>query len=987
MQSEFAIIGMSCYLPGALDYQSFWHSLLGNNVSYQHAKTDTQPQYRPEKGLIEHAEFFDPARFNISEKEAEIMDPQTRKFIELVEQGLQDAGYPKASGLGKVGVIATQGTNHTYHNQLTKHLARGDISAVNQLMENINKGADFLATRAAYIFDLKGPCFNLQSACSSSLVAVVEAVHMLEAGRCDAVIVGGVHLSYPLTEGYMFESGSIYSGSGQCKPFDAKADGTIPSNGGGLIVIKPRAAAEAAGDRIHALITGVNSNNDGGQKVSYAAPSTKGQHQLLTEAYQQAPCNPTELEFIECHATGTVVGDPIEVRAIAQLMNTSPKAQQHAVLLGSVKGHIGHLFWSSGIASLIKSVLSLKYGIYPGTALLNTENPLLELGKTNLRVSNANAPLRDLPEVFAAVSSFGVGGTNAHLLVKRHGEKYLAAPPAQLSSYEARYPNAKKYSLIPDAETSQPHKGSASADERKPENAVAINGNMDEILLQLFEAALGEQGLNQDSNYFDHYGDSVTAVTLIADIKKTFGVELTQEDIFDQPTPALLSRLLKNKKPAQASQTSTTPITHAPVAEPFAFNIYQQRFYLLEKLQRGDYSNYNVSICFDIDDDFPKNHFTQTLQQLLSAIPGFSHKIQWRDGKPALGDLRTTIVAAEDLDISVQTDIKQTLDALFGRKFNLESGASCYVSFLHHGDCKYLVINTPHLLLDGKGLDNLLKAISDQAKGETQAGKLDERYIPRNIDTPIAPQNRDYWKALLRNTSATCLPYNMNATQNVSAAQNISAKQANCGRFSTTIANTQCQAIKRACEKWRTTSFALLYGFLNFHLYKVTGERKLCTGTTLLNRTEATRDMISCFVNNIPVVVEVQDGELFSFLDATRRALNEGIAHSQVPYDVIASDSNRSGQPLYKILFMLQNQNKGYELKLDAKRWYESTISYSPLYADLSINIVPQGSELYLDVTYDQGKYDHALISQFIEGYVANVSSCLSELEKEAYVG
>jgi hypothetical protein len=145
--------------------------------------------------------------------------------------------------------------------------------------------------------------------------------------------------------------------------------------------------------------------------------------------------------------------------------------------------------------------------------------------------------------------------------------------------------------------------------------------------------------------------------------------------------------------------------------------------------------------------------------------------------------------------------------------------------------------------------------------------------------------------------------------------------------------------------------------------------------------------MINCLVNNIPLIVELQDDDLFAVLDNSRKALSEAMLHAQVPYDIIASDSNRSGKPLYKILFMLQNQNKGYQLSMDDKTWSESAISYSPLYADLSINIIPQANQLLLDITYDRTQYSDESVRHFIDAYVASVSSCLSELEKEAYVG
>jgi phthiocerol/phenolphthiocerol synthesis type-I polyketide synthase E len=955
MQSEFAIIGISCYFPEVSDYTSFWHSLLNNSSIYTKSTSlDGEVNCRPEKGVIDHAEYFDPARFNISEKEAEIMDPQTRKFIELVEQGLEDSGYPRGRGLGKIGVIATQGTNHTYHNQITKHVARGELSGVNQLMENINKGADFLATRAAYIFDFTGPCFNLQSACSSSLVAIVEATYMLSAGRCDAVVVGGVHLSYPLEQGYLYESGSILSASGLCKPFDAEADGTIPSNGGGLIVLKPLAAAQAAGDRIHAVIAGANSNNDGGQKVSYAAPSTKGQYQLLKDTYKRTQLNISQLKFIECHATGTVVGDPIEVRAITQLMNESPKNNDHKIILGSVKGHIGHLFWSSGIASLIKAVESLKYGIYPGTANHLKTNPLLELNDKQIEITGANSTLTESDKAYAAVSSFGVGGTNAHVILARYGNTYQTVPQLQVKTYKLRYPNAKKYTLLTHD----------LGDEITPADAMIVPTShlTTDQMITLFETALGETNLNPDSNYFDHYGDSISAITLIADIKRTFSIELTQDDIFNQPTPTLLTNFINQKIPA----TDTVKLN----VSARDFNPYQKRFYLLEKLQRGIYSNYNVCICISIDEAFPKVVFSNELKNIISSIPAFAQRITWENDELYLAAPRDEILKIENIQLSDDINIQQELDNIFGRKFKLENGPICHLDFISHKKCEYLIINAPHLLLDGKGIENLLNAFNDK---NTVNGTLRQDYLPKATELSLSQKSLDFWKKTLEHTHPTTLKV-------------YSGEGVGRGNVRATIGAADCQTIKNNCEKLRTTPFVILYAVFNFYLSGVTGEKRLCTGTTLLNRDDATTNMIGCFVNNIPVVVDASEKHFSSILGATKKALAESLSHAQVPYDLIASQNNRSGAPLYNILFMLQNQTKAYELKFDGKIYYESAVAYSPLYGDLSINIVPIQKEFLLDVTYDKSKYSHVFITKFIEDYISRISSCLHKLENEAYV-
>lgn len=968
MFEPVAVIGMSCNFPGARNYREYWENLCGGVVSYG---GDTSGQavdgYRPIKGQINDPESFQPSRHNIGEKEAELMDPQTRKFIELVDQALVDAGYGNGREIGCVGVIASQGTNHTYHDELEALKILGLIEKPNRLLENVTKGADFLATRISYHFNWSGPSFNLQAGCSSSLVSVVEAVFVLQSGRCDAMVAGGINITYPLDDGYEYERGSILSESGVCRPFDSMADGTIPSNGGGVVILKTLLKATQDGDRIHAVIRAAGTNNDGRKKVSFAAPSVKGQYQLLKDVYSRSGINPTALKFIECHATGTVVGDPIEVRSIGQLLDDYERvARDDRLLLGSVKGNLGHLFWSSGMASLIKAILSLKHGIYPGTANFDERNPLIDLDRINVDVSRETCNLTDSDAVVGGVSSFGVGGTNAHVVLARHLDFFIpwtsSDPMATDDDKESR---SKVYSLVVNRQgRSGKHHADVSAVAHR---ASSESGTVVQKIVDLYESTLGTAPLNADSDYFDLYGDSVTAVALISDVKRQFMVDISFEDIFDCPTPKLLAKCIEEK--VGGTHDHKQPEVNSLVAGT-NINAFQSRFYLLEKLQRGNFSNYNVAICLDIDDEFDRPSFLMAVEKVLREVPIFRRQAVWSVTGLSLGDDRKTIVECDEINIDPDFPIREQYDRIFGRRFNIETGGSCRLSYVQRGEERQVVVSIPHLMVDGKGMDNLLKAVGDQMSSQKVVSPA---YHAPVSDLSVTDRNRKFWIDYLAGFHATALPYT-----------------GGCGpRGKTAISGEECfridsilyAGLRAACSRWHVTPYVLMYSVFNLHLAQVCGTGRVCTGTTLVNRNADTVDMIGCFINNIPVAVDMSGIQgIADAVDITRRRLASGIENSHVPFDVIVSDCGRGGTELYRILFMFQNQNRGYSLSVDGRLYQESAVRYAPLYGDICVNVVPVDKEAWISVTYDTSLYSPSYIREFCNSYLNLIDSYIGEL-------
>ncbi|HEY3606935.1 MAG TPA: thioester reductase domain-containing protein [Pseudonocardiaceae bacterium] len=416
-----AIIGMACRVPGARTVPDFWRNMRDGVESITRfgraellaagvdEDTIADPDYVPASGYVDGADRFDASFFGFNAGEAETMDPQHRMFCETAWHAMEDSGHDLTRIGAPVGVFAG-----TFMNKyLTANLAtsaRFQRSPMAPLARMFND-KDFLATRVSYLLDLTGPAYTVQTACSTSLVATHLGCQSLLGYECDVALVGGVTVNVPLKTGYPVADTGLFSADGHCRPFDARAGGTVPGNGCVVLVLRRLSDALADRDHVYAVIRGSAVNNDGSMKAGYAAPSVDGQARVITSALALAGVDPATIGYVEAHGTATQVGDPIEVAALEQAFKgvTGPCA------LGSVKANIGHLDAAAGAAGLMRAALAVHHGQIPPNANFTAPNPELELAGRPFHVPGVVAdwpgPRR------AGVSSFGVGGTNAHLVL------------------------------------------------------------------------------------------------------------------------------------------------------------------------------------------------------------------------------------------------------------------------------------------------------------------------------------------------------------------------------------------------------------------------------------------------------------------------------------------------------------------------------------------------------------------------------------------
>jgi acyl transferase domain-containing protein len=424
---EIAIIGLACRFPGAGSAEAFWQNLRAGVESITFLRDDEiepssidpgsldDPNYVKAAAVLDDVEWFDAAFFGITPKEAEVMDPQQRVFLECAWEALEHAGYDSERYRGAIGVYGGARTNTYIFNLYSNPAAVGSLNAF-----EVGLGNDlaFLSTQASYKLNLRGPACAVHTACSTALVAVHMACKALLADECQMALAGGVAVNVPHKTGYLYQHGGITSPDGHCRPFDARAQGTIFGSGVGLVVLKRLEDALADGDTIHAVIKGSAINNDGRSKASFTAPSVQGQARVIAEALAVADVEPETVSYVETHGTGTAIGDPIEIRALTRVFQAATDARGFCAI-GSVKSNVGHLDAAAGSASLIKTVLALRHRELPPSLHFEQPNPQIDFAETPFYVNTALKPWPAGPTPRrAGVSAFGVGGTNAHLVLE-----------------------------------------------------------------------------------------------------------------------------------------------------------------------------------------------------------------------------------------------------------------------------------------------------------------------------------------------------------------------------------------------------------------------------------------------------------------------------------------------------------------------------------------------------------------------------------------
>ena len=452
--TEVAIIGMAGRFPGAGDVGEFWRNLRDGAESITFF-TDQElesmgvdrailrdPNYVKAASVIADQDAFDAQFFGINHREAQILDPQHRALLECAWSALEHAGYDPAAYDGPIGVYAGA-TINTY--LLMNLLSRPDVTgSLDEVQLNISNGGDFLTTRISYKLDLKGPSHTVQSACSTSLVAIHLACQSLLGEECDMALAGGVSINVKHRLGYRHLPGGMTSPDGHCRAFDRNAQGTIFGSGVGLVVLKRLEDALAERDCIYAIIKGSAINNDGSFKIGYTAPSVDGQAEVIAEALANAALSAEDISYVEAHGTGTPLGDPVEIQALTKAFRATTDKKSYCAI-GSVKTNLGHLDAAAGVTGLIKTVCALNHKMLPPSLHFVAPNPEINFADSPFYVNAALCEWQPSgAKRRAGVSAFGVGGTNAHIILEEPPARREVEPrrPAYLLTLSAKSDSA-----------------------------------------------------------------------------------------------------------------------------------------------------------------------------------------------------------------------------------------------------------------------------------------------------------------------------------------------------------------------------------------------------------------------------------------------------------------------------------------------------------------------------------------------------------------
>ena len=450
---KIAVVGMAVNVPGATSLSQFWDIVMSRKETITRFEGATGDEFLGRGthrvsafGALPGADKFDAEFFGFTPREAEVLDPQHRIFLETAWRALEDSGVDPDRFPGRIGVFGGVGLNSYLIRNL---LSRPElVEAVGPWSVSLGNDKDFVPSRVAYKLDLQGPAVSINTACSTSLVATIFGVQSLLSYQSDLALCGGCSIHLPQDEGYLFHAGGILSPDGRCKPFDKEAQGTFDANGAVIVALRRLADAIAAGDRIYSVISGFGLNNDGALKAGFTAPSVEGQAEVIQDALSMAQKAPDDVAFVEAHGTGTTLGDEIELKALQQVFQSVETSS--ARYIGSLKSNFGHLDTAAGAAGMVKASLALVHGTVPPTASVTDPVDALKSNSPPFCLNKEPVPFPVSPTGTrcAGVSSFGIGGTNAHVILEQAPSKgdLIATRPGLIVPFSA--PDEQRFELL-----------------------------------------------------------------------------------------------------------------------------------------------------------------------------------------------------------------------------------------------------------------------------------------------------------------------------------------------------------------------------------------------------------------------------------------------------------------------------------------------------------------------------------------------------------
>lgn len=561
---DIAVIGVSCEFGGAFGLDEYWRMMSNRQSFIREMGVDEMEdrgalhQFGAEDvvhriSTLKDIALFDNRKFGISNRDANIVDPQLRLMLKHASQALRTSGYDPSLYWGQIGVYGAASISMEWAWEVRDSLGPGRSMAISEV-PYVER--DFYITRLAYHLGLRGPAVLVNSACSSSHVAIHTAIQALLAGDCDIALAGAGSVR-PFWAGYQFQEGGFFSPSGVCSPFSDSADGTVPGEGAAFVVLKRLEAAREDGDKIFCVIKSSAINNDGNQKPGYAGPSERGQTDVIEAALAGANIAPGKLAYIETHGTGTKLGDPIEVSALNKALKRWGKSDR--VHIGSVKANIGHTDVVAGLAGLIKAALILRHGEVPPEMPIETRNELCKFEETPFDLADAATPLPDEAGLCAGISSFGIGGTNGHIIIAPGDDDF----PLSWSTPDAgtRFDGILRKR---NARRAERRAGTADVSELDVEDTGAEDAD---AVLAILKEHVSTSDFTLQSKLQDLGIDSIGVIMIIEELDGRFGHTLSAARFAELTTVADLVGAMRSPDGAEQPQTGGAPQSAVAVQE------------------------------------------------------------------------------------------------------------------------------------------------------------------------------------------------------------------------------------------------------------------------------------------------------------------------------------------------------------------------------------------------------------------------------------